>query len=564
MSGPIQNVYFTNPIVNSQIATLNTEVGVLQIPTRGQLISCTLAGTITANSTVWTGAYTGASDNYLATGFYGPAQDVDVYKVVYYSTNSIDNAVVQVSGSMYVPQTVTKDTLLSARLGAAQQFRDEDVVVWQSFEDGEWETLTPSEQYTASFMARYAGLGYIGIVPDGFGLGVNQGRAQLFDYFSETYPGVDMLRAVRSILPDYGFTGDITPVNIVQIGYSAAGTYGVAIVNEFQPGVSPDILPAEAANFNFTKLMLAGVPSPYHFFNNYYRLYTYNTQPTFTFTGTQFVFEQLGLASFYFNNTRGLTDVLRKSMYAQFCQINDGDWYTSTSAYLTGVNKQLSLNTITNPPSAYPGGLGGTDGSYTPQPLCATGFVDTNQLINWSNWPALSNFALLNHGWTNFFRTTATLPTSASISSIYSSVDQVVCPANSNIQLNSGAGFDGSAVLDSYMGTGTHYGGTINPITFQPVYTFYPGANKTINVDTTQSLANPAGQLAIANEILGQADSDYNRYRIEPAGLPAYPYENTWGLNGAASSNEGFPRQGAHNQVFPYISAVWYYALANL
>ena len=560
MSGPIQNVYFTNPIVNSQIATLNTEVGVLQIPTRGQLISCTLAGTIDANSMVWTGAYTGASDNYLATGFYGPAQDVDVYKVVYYSTNSIDNAVVQVSGSMFVPQTVTKDTLISARLGAAQQFRDEDIVVWQSFEDGVWETLTPEDKYEGggASIARYAGLGYIGIVPDGFGLGVNQGRAQLFDYFSETYPGVDMLRAVRSILPDYGFTASITPVNVIQNGYSAAGTYGTAIVNEFQPGVSPDISPAEAANFNFTKLMLAGVPSPYHFFNNYYRLYTYNTQPTYTFTGTQFVFEQLGLASFYFNNTRGLSDVLRKSMYAQFAQINDGDWYTSTEAFLTGVNKQITLNTVTYPPAL----LGGTDGNYTPQPLCPTGFVDTNQLINWNNWPALSNFALVNHGWTNFFRTTATLPTGASISNIYSTVDQVVCPANSNAQINAGAGFDGSAILDSYMGTGTFYGGA--NYGQGPQYAFYPGANKTINVDTSSSLANPAGQLAIANDILGQADSDYNRYRIETTGLPAYPYENTWGSDGAATSNQGFPRQGAHNQVFPYISAVWYYVYANL
>ncbi len=503
------------PLINQKLLTINNEIAILQDPTPGQLISINYAGTILKNSI--------QSDVAGITNIAGPAQDVDVYQVIFYSTTADDNATVQVSGSLVVPKAVSKTTLLSNRPGATSQTNDEFVCLWQALEDGVWDTLTPAQRAT-SFSASpiLAGLGYIVIQADPFGLGINQGKAKLLDYFPETYPMVDMLRAIRTTLPKYGFIGSIEPVNVIQYGYSNGGIYGMATINELQPGVNPNIPPAEAAQFNFIRGIFGATPSTYPIFNGYLQAYNNGGGASTGTTGTQATLEVAGLASFYFNNSKHTRASLRDSWATQVASIYDGDWFGTNAVTNAKLGGQISLNTKTYPPTS----LGGSNGEYTIIAACPEGFFDIRQAIN---FPVLQNqvYNTLNtHGWTNMYRPLNTLPAGVKISLVYSSVDQVTCPSNTPANYAAGVGIDSCAALDPYMSTGPVYVGILGS-------TSYPGAGRNIVANTSSSVATAGGRSAIATSIINQTATNYLRFRIEPSGLPGFPNPTAYLVSGS-------------------------------
>jgi hypothetical protein len=507
------NSIFNDIVVEGDFKSVITDK--LTDPTCGQLLSITKVGTITQGS-IQTPV---AGLNNLN----GPAQDVDVYKVIFYSTTADDNATVQVSGTLSVPKTITKTSILSNRPGAAYQIQDEFTSLWQCLESGTWAGLTPQQRADVGSSApTLAGLGYIVVQADPFGIGINQGKAKLLDYFPEVYPMVDCLRAVRPVLPEYGFKGSIDPVNVIQYGYSNGGVYGLAAINELQPGVNPNITTSEAQKFNFTKGIFGATTNAYAIFDGYLSFYNNGGGASPTSTGTQAPFEVAGLSSFYFNNSKNTRDCLRSSWASQVSNIFDGDWFNTSAITNAKFATQINLNTVTYPPTSF----GGTDGQYTIVPACFPGFFDTRQAINYSKLQTQVYNFLQCHGWTNMYRPLNTLPAGLKVSMIYSSVDQVTCPANTTVTYQAGSGIDATSALDAYMGAGPTYTGILGSQS-------YPGAGRNIVADNSQSVASASARLVIANAIKGQSAANYHRFRIEPSGLPGYPTPSAYLASGS-------------------------------
>lgn len=509
----LNNLEVNNLTVSGSL--ISSEIAILQNPTSGQLISIKLAGTILKNS-IQT-SIPGLNN------LNGPAQDVDVYQVIYYSSNDDENVTVQVSGSLFVPKSITKTNIISMRPGALVQIEDEYSIPWQSLEQGIFQSLTPTQRSGIFFNAPVlSGLGYIILFTDGFSLGINQGKARLLDYFAEVNPSVDMLRAVRPVLPQYGFQGSINPVNIIQYGYSAGGIFGMGVINELQPGVNPNISPAEAQKFNFIRGLFGATPDAFASVNGYLQNYNNGGGSAPNATGTQASTDLAGLYSFSLNNSKNTYGMLRDSWAAQVSNIFDGNWYNTFPATVSSLINQISLNSSTYPPAS----IGGTDGEYTLIPFCDPGFFDTRQLFNFSKVQTQVFQFKQASGWTNLYRPLNTLPAGVKVSLIYSSVDQVCCPANSLANAIAALGNDTSASLDIYMGAGPTYG-----------LVSYPGAGRNIVANTSSSLVTSSDRLAIANAIKGQTASNYLRYRIQPSGLPGFPNPPDYLLSG---SHAGF------------------------
>ncbi len=454
-------------------------------PMRGQLISITKVGTIAKNSI-------SKSTSDISQG---PAQDVNVHKVLYWSSQTEQNGPQIVSGSLLVPSNITKTDILQTRNGATFQYNDFSLP-WFNLANGLSLSLINYETVCM------AGLGYVTVHADGFGLGANEGRVTGFsDYFGEINPHVDMLRAVREKLPSVGFKGSVDPLNIIYFGYSNGAAYGVGVVNELVPGNSSKISQTEASKFSFKKLLLGSGN------NAYEELVAVASDPAKTLVSL----EVFGLACWVLAGMQSAQMVARPSALHQIINpLVKGDFWGAPNDKTTEqtLATLLGWNASTNPVNA-----ADPDNNYT-NPTTKVG--DFRQLVNSNNFKKYAYELLNNHGWTNINAPLDKFP-QIPVTMIYSSADQVVAPATSDSEngvfgkIAFGAGFDGTASLDPYMGTGKTLGAIA-----------VPGAGKTVTSNNTLNDKTQAGVQGIADAIKNTTGNNYLRIRLETANIRGF------------------------------------------
>ncbi len=474
-------------------------------PRRGQLISITKIGTIAKNSI-------SRPDSDINQG---PAQDVDVHKVLYWSSQTDQNGPQIVSGSLLVPSNITKSEILQTRNGATWQYNDFTLP---------WFNLANNiglDQINAPtvFMA---GLGYITVHADGFGLGANEGRVTGYsDYFGEINPHVDILRAVHEKLPSIGFKGSVDPVKIIYFGYSNGAVYSVGIVNELVPGNSAKIPATEAGKFSYQRLILGSCPNAYEQFTNICK--TISNEPVEANKLATCSLEVFGLACWFIANIDSGKLIARPSAYNQIVNsIVKGDYWGAPNDpnFTVSLAKAITLNTLTNPPAPL-----GTD-NYR---AATTTVGDFRQLIDVNKWLQYGQEAYNNHSWTNPNTPLDKFP-QIPVTMIYSAADQVDCPAMGVDQATTfnkialGTGFDGPATLDTYMSTGKTFTNAFIP----GVSVSYAGAGKTVTVNNTFNDKTVSAVKDIANAIKNTTGNNYLRMRLETSNIRGFLPGQNW------------------------------------
>jgi hypothetical protein len=480
--------------LNDVLITKQQVISAISNPQRGQLISISKAGTVIKNSL-------SKSTSDISQG---PVQDVDVYKVLYWSSQTDQNGPQIVSGSLLVPSNITKTDILQTRNGATWQSNDFSLP-WFNLANGLDLNLISYE--TVSM----AGLGYVTVHADGFGLGANEGRVTGYsDYFGEINPHVDILRAIRTKLPAVGFKGSIDPVKIIYFGYSNGAVYSVGIVNELVPGNSAKISADEASKFSYQRLILGSCPNAYDQFNNI--ALNIENEPIESKKKSYSSFEVSALACWFLAGMDSGKLTARPSAYNQIINsIVKGDyWGASNDQLLTdSLGKAYTLNVITNPPSIA-----------DPYKLPTARVGDFRQIFNCKNWLSYGQEALNNHGWTNPNTPLNKFP-QIPITMIYAASDQVDCPVMAEsenlvfVGIATGTGFDGPATLDPYMSIGKTY-------SLGPISVTYSGAGKTVTVNKTFNDKDQASVQAIANAIKNTTGNNYLRMKIETINIRGF------------------------------------------
>jgi hypothetical protein len=462
----------------------------------GQMISITKAGTVLKNSIKLPG-----SDITTC-----PEQNITVYKVLYWSSQNEENGPQVVSGSILVPENVSKKEILQTRNVATYQFSD-DTILWYSIVNGlDYDKMSIPHKSKILF----SGLGYILINADGFGLGASEGKVSAnSDFNGEVYPHVDMLRAVRTTLPLFSrmlSNNPEEPLDIIYCGYSNAAIYGPSIVYTLFPGNTQKISSDEASKFNYTRMLLGGCPC--------LNIDLFKTiQNTPTPTNTLISLEVFGLLSWIIAHSNSGIMMSRPPAYDGIMRpIALGDELQRKNGSL---RKQMEIlvtsNTLMFPPSK-------TD-VYIP----ATNTVgDIRQLVNIDNAVLYGLEFTNNHGWTNPKIELANLP-KIPITMIYSNGDQIVSPTIGNSQsaifktisdpnkplsVNESAfTYDGAAFLDDYMGPGKVITGAGGTVTFS-------GAKKTTAVNDLQNDKTLSAVQDIAALIKNTSGNNYLRIKI--------------------------------------------------
>jgi hypothetical protein len=494
-----QTVYFNNPadITSLQTTTTSMSGSVASLNygnnwTRGQFVSSDLIYTIPANC--WTGP--------LPT-LQGPAQAVDVYKVVYYSSDSTTSSVQRVSASVFVPAAISKTGSIVLNIKGLNPGNNSTAVGWETYSNpllqaaltaaslnlGPYSTgpkpnpASPVDAtYGIIFPSTYAieaGLGYITCDADGFGLGVSQNDC-VFNYMSQVNPQVDLLRCLRNmytsgitsqkaLFDNAIYDGSSFPVTVS--GYSLGGIYAPGIANEFSANVSATIPATEASSFNFKRILCGAVPDGQNLIsllsNTNIGNFTVNPVLLFLFSNiggnqpTHSLFAQPEALSTYWSFW---TDIDQKANFSQD---------VANLAQLLGYSLEVAPPTSTYVYTpAIPGGQYGFSGA------------DIRQLYRPEYTGSLGRVLKNLHGWTNPNRPLYTLPTGTSVAHIYSTLDEVVCPygytggapclyGGSKTQ-QVGYNFDSAATLDRYMNAGDvgfyyNFTGASRPVTFSEI-----------------------------------------------------------------------------------------------
>lgn len=466
----------------------------------GKLISITKAGTILKNSI-------NLPDSDIPTC---PEQNITVYKVLYWSSQTEQNGPQMVSGSILVPENVSKKEILQTRNGATFQYNDNSIL-WYNISNGlDFNKMSIINKSTLLF----SGLGYIIVHADGFGLGASEGKISgNSDFGCEVYPHVDILRAVRTTLPLFSPNVSVEPLHIIYCGYSNGAIYGPSIVHHFVPGNNQKISLDEASKFNYTRMILGGCPcTTTDFFK------TIQTNPE----NVLITLEVFGLFSWILAHSNSGIVMSRPSAYNDIIRpFAMGDELGSANSLK--LEEVLGLliftNTFNHPPNP-------TD-VYIP----ATNIVgDIRQLINIDNTILYGSELTNMHGWTNpkiRFTNFPEIP----VTMIYAAGDQVVAPTVGNTQDAifkkisnalkpksltisgdlSAYTFDGAAYLDDCMGKGKIIGIPGNP--FMSIT--YPGANKTVTVHNELNDKTQIAVKEIASLIKNTIGNNYSRIKIK-------------------------------------------------
>ncbi len=523
-----QTVYFNNPADITALQQSNTW-------SRGQFVSADLIYTVPAYC--WTGPLPGNV---------GPAQPVNVYKLVYYSSDSTTTSVQRVSATVFVPQAgVSKTGSLVVYHKGLTTGNNVSAVSWETYANTTFQAavtaasasnatkLNPTSTLSAGYamfspnvLANLAGLGYIVADADGFGLGVSQNDC-VFNYMSNINPHVDMIRCLRNMYASSVtaqrnvFNGAIYDANafpITYVGYSLGGMFGVPAINEFSAGVSATIPSTESSKILFKRAIMGGSPDASTVselvFNTNIGNYINNNTNTFLFSSA--MANQPALA--------GIAQPDSLSTYWTFWQ--DIDQKPTLSADVAQVGTLLLYSYAVSPPTS-----AGTDGFYVPvSSLGATG-TDFRQLFKPSSTGTVSKLLKTTlAGWGNPNRPLYTLP-SIGVTNVYSTLDEVCCPYgytggyNANYPQQAGYNFDCASAMDKYMTTGESFlGGLV----------YFTGANKTKTV-TEVTDTNGAGISTVATAVLSATTSTssntYARIRVNlsTGGLSALGSHSTFG-----------------------------------
>jgi hypothetical protein len=485
-------------IINANNQFLSNDLNNIK---NGQLVSITKVGTILKNSI-------NLPDSDIPTC---PEQNITVYKVLYWSSQTQQNGPQLVSGSILVPENVSKKEILQTRNGATFQYNDNSII-WYSISNGlDFNKMSIHNKSTLLF----SGLGYIVVHADGFGLGANEGKVSgNSDFYCEVYPHVDIMRAVRTTLPLFSPNVSIEPLNIIYCGYSNGAVYGPSILHQLVPGNNQKIPSVEASKFSYTRMILGGCPG---LNTDFFKKIKDNP------TNTLMTMEGFGLLSWIIAHSNSGIMMARPSAYNEIITpIALGDELGSTNS-LT-LQQQLGIlivsNSIMHPSSD-------TDKYNSPNVIIGVG--DIRQLVNIDNAILYSSEFIHTHGWTNPKIRLTNFP-KIPITMIYSSVDQIVSPTLGNTEFatlkkifkqelsenESAIVFDGAAVLDDYMGKGK----VIGPIT-------QPGANKTVTVNSELNDLTQNGVKNIASHIKNITGNNYLRIKIEPANCRGLSFQTS-------------------------------------
>ena len=478
MSGSVASLNTSTTTLNSTTTSMSGSVASLNYGnnwTRGQFVSSDLIFTIPANC--WTGALP---------SLVGPAQPVNVHKVVYYSSDSTTSSVQRVSATVYVPAAISKTGSIVLNIKGLQPGNNSAAIGWETYSNPTLQgglalaaanvlpKFNPANLGDATFgiifpsiYAIEAGLGYITVDADGFGLGVSQNDC-VYNYMSQINPQVDALRCLRNMytsgistqnslfgaaISAYGGTGTTLPVSVS--GYSLGGIIAPGVVNEFSAGVSAIIPSSEASAFTFKRILCGGTPDA----QNLISLLSHTAIGNFIMNPVNlFLFSQLG------------ANQPTHSLYAQPEALatywpfwTDIDQKANVTQDIAAVATLLGYSTAVYPPVV----LGGS-GQYNP-PFAGGQYgitgADIRQLYRPEYTGAIGRVLKNLHGWSNPNRPLYTLP-DCGVVNIYSTLDEVVCPYGytggasflygnaGTIAQQAGYNFDNAAALDKYMTVG--------------------------------------------------------------------------------------------------------------
>ena len=170
---------------------------------------------------------------------------VKIYRIVYNSLDNRSGLVSQMSGTLYIPNTIKFQRMVSHKHPTYTTLDDSELghVLYQD------KTATPNFELSAAI------LGNVVITSDGVGYGVSTGKLHYMDYASESMSQVDAVRAVRnlclknkSLFPGSTMSS-VSVLDVFQTGYSLGGMFSVSVANELVSNIP------EKGNFNIVNVV---------------------------------------------------------------------------------------------------------------------------------------------------------------------------------------------------------------------------------------------------------------------------------------------------------------------
>lgn len=435
----------------------------------------------------------------------GPAQPVDVYQMIYYSSNSDNNSSVElVSGTLCIPSNITKSKVILFGRGAALATDDANTVSWK-YMDGSssvWTTKTPSTRNNAVRALGNvisSGIGYVHLFPDGFGVGISLNKTSLFtNYFSFINPQVDMLRAfkkyleytksIRSNLFQNKFTGQ--QLEFIYTGYSEGAMTGAGVANEFMPGVSQSIPQSEAILFKPVKLILGANLQSKPYFDY---LYTNRATAATRYINNTVIHLIMSVISGNYNVQGFATD----NAIANILPAYESDLNRTLSETLLGTNpnfnttySKIIYDYTVNASALIPAGI-------------QAPYLDTNTGVFYADWKQLMRengilylSQLIDNNLPSVSRLRSLVDLSnVPITNIYSQQDELIRPVDGVDQAES-------------IHQSSNFGPDVNGTGYK-----FPGANKSLSYYTITGGSIPSESSMIGG-ILTQPNNSYVTYMV--------------------------------------------------
>lgn len=395
-------------------------------------------------------------------------QTINVYKLGYYSTDNFSSQPIKLSGTILIPEKITKEEIISFKTDVIYQLHS-NTAIWKTFEnDGIWSKTSEQDKSNIqnenilkiNCLLGLANLGYIIIIPDGYS---TSNTSKIFTYEGETIPSVDMIRSVRNLIigNNIVFTNfkiSNQKLKVIQLGYSTGGIYGPSIINEFTSS-SPHLLEGESEKFTFIAGHFGGVPSIETIIKNLFILGSNKNSGYY-----RLPINMLILVAIYFGNCPIIEQIAQPSAYGNFFQLFKGKWFNDWEKF----SKQIFINLFNNHELNVLAGVhSNKEDTVEPYIKPSETMFDIRQIINIKQFVAYKDYFMSQSGWTNILRPLETI-SNIPISNLYSETDELVLLKLQEMN-SSSVIIDCSQFLDKYMGKGE---------------TFFDGPNKKIIVSS--------------------------------------------------------------------------------
>lgn len=411
-------------------------------------------------------------------------QTINVYKLGYYSTDNFSSRPIKLSGTILIPNKITKEEIISYKTDVIYQLQA-NTGIWKTFEnDGVWTKASEQDKSNIqnenilriNCLLGIANLGYIVIIPDGYS---TSNTSKIFTYEGETIPSVDMIRSVRNLIIENndvfnGFKISNQKIKIIQLGYSTGGIYGPSIINEFTSS-SPYLLEGESEKISFVAGHFGAVPSIETVIKNLFILGSNKNTGYY-----RLPISMLILVAIYFGNCPIIEQIAQPSAYGNFFQLFKGKWFNDWGKF----SKQIFINLFNNHELNVLAGVhNNKENTVEPYIKPSETMFDIRQIINIKQFVAYKDYFMSQSGWTNILRPLETI-SNIPISNLYSESDELTL-VNLQEMDDTSVIIDCSQFLDKYMGKGE---------------TFFDGPNKKIIVSSESNDNN------YANETIEQYD----------------------------------------------------------